>query len=124
MAPGDGTVAIESDFGRVRRLVAAKEEKSKAYAVQRDLQVAKGMGKGKGKGTDARASSEPYVAGPTESGVTPSDLPTKDLQLMVDDSSKTAALMKEALASMEAIQQQYNGWLAKVNSLAGADAEL
>ena len=122
MTPGDGTVAIEADLGRVRRLVAAKEEVSKSYAQQRDLAVAKGMGKG--KGTDARAASEPYVAGSTESGVGASDLPAKDLQLMVDDSSKTAALMKEALASMEAFQKQYNEMLAKVNSLAGADSEL
>ena len=50
--------------------------------------------------------------------------PGADLQLLADDASKQAAALKEMLAAMATFQQQYNEMIAKVNSVAGADAEL
>ena len=124
MTPGDGTIAVEADVGRVRRIIAAKEEAAKSFLQQRDVAI-KGMGKG--KSSDLRASTEPYVAHVSSDGTTGLLVPPEpgaDLQRLADDASKQAATLTGLLATMATFQQQYNEMIAQINSVAGADAEL
>ena len=133
MQPPDATVAIEGIVGKVRLMVANKEAAAKRYAEAFDLQASKGLGKG--KGTGARADAAPYTpSGDGEDGFfdassgggggSAAATAGKDLQALRDNSTKTAAALKEIMLTMEQAQLTINTCMAKVSEVAEDEKEL